>query len=333
MPLTVLQVLPSLKSGGVERHVIDLVKNLDTFEVKSLVCSGGGELEEELKNLNVGHISLKIGTKNPFKWVLLSFKLSQVIKNHEIDLIHVHSRAPAFIVCLSSFLSKTPWISTYHGAYKSTNIFKKFYNRIMTKGGGTIAISRYMEKHIKSHHPNAVTYFIPEGIDVKNFTFNPDLRVKKRQELGLKEEEQVWMLPGRWTTLKGHAVFLKALELLKAQGIHITGLLVGNKGENSKNKNSLVIQKLLKKASNLQCLVLEETSAIQDLYQAVDGVVSCSLVPEAFGRTTVEALTMGLPFIGTTLGATIELCEDVPNAFLVQPGDATALASALKKVY
>lgn len=69
-----------------------------------------------------------------------------------------------------------------------------------------------------------------------------------------------------------------------------------------------------------------------DLYAASDLVVHPALHPEGFGRVMAEAQLAGVPVIATSLGAACELIDDGQSGLLVPPGNASALADAVRRV-
>lgn len=78
---------------------------------------------------------------------------------------------------------------------------------------------------------------------------------------------------------------------------------------------------------------LGQRSDVGVLMQAVDAVVHPSIHPEPFGRTLVEAMRMGRPVIATDAGASAEILEEGRAGTLVPPGDAPALAAALRHAF
>ena len=124
--MKIIQLCPNLNQGGVERGIIEISKILDNQkDIVNYVCSNGGQLVSELKDSK--HYKLSIHKKNPINIVINSFKLAKYIKDNEIDIIHAHSRAPAWVGYLASKLTNTKYITTYHGIYSYHNIFKKWY--------------------------------------------------------------------------------------------------------------------------------------------------------------------------------------------------------------
>ena len=98
--MNILQVLPELKSGGVETGVVDLTKELARKGHKSVVISAGGPMVDEVKKAGGIHYELPVNEKNPVTVISMIRKICDVIEKEQINIVHARSRAPAF----SSFL-------------------------------------------------------------------------------------------------------------------------------------------------------------------------------------------------------------------------------------
>ena len=66
--LTVVQVLPELETGGVERGTLEVAEALVAEGHRSIVISAGGRMVTELEARGSEHISWSIGRKSPFTW-------------------------------------------------------------------------------------------------------------------------------------------------------------------------------------------------------------------------------------------------------------------------
>ena len=98
-----LQVLPSLKSGGVEKGTIDLSNYLSEKKYLNYIASSGGKLLDNINNKNIKHINLPLDSKFFFAYPFLANKLQKKINEYGINIVHLRSRAPAWLM---PFLSK-----------------------------------------------------------------------------------------------------------------------------------------------------------------------------------------------------------------------------------
>ena len=127
--LKVIQLLPELNVGGVERGTCDFSNALVKNGHKSVVISNGGIYEKDIINHGGKHINLPIHKKSLFS-LLLSKKLKNIYEEEKPDVVHIRSRMPAWInyYAFKKLSDKPLLISTFHGLY-STPI----YSQVMSK--------------------------------------------------------------------------------------------------------------------------------------------------------------------------------------------------------
>ena len=130
---TILQVLPSLETGGggVERGAVDVAITVARSGAKSLVASNGGAMVRELERAKVAHFGLPLHSKNPCTIFANIGRLEKIIREHEVDIVHVRSRAPAWSAFSAARRADVHFVTTFHGAYTGPgNFLKKHYNSI-----------------------------------------------------------------------------------------------------------------------------------------------------------------------------------------------------------
>jgi glycosyltransferase involved in cell wall biosynthesis len=325
--LRVLQILPELNGGGVERVTLDMVAGLRQAFPTTFVASSGGSLLPCLEQAGGSHFTLPLATKNPLQMLSNARRLAHLIRLHNIQLIHARSRAPAWSALWAARLAKIPLVTTYHSAYNTSNALKSFYNSIMTKGDRVIAISEFIMKHIGQEHPTAVprVRLIHEGIDVEEF--DPQLVTQQeiidlRKTWSIPPHATVYLLPGRVTRIKGQTIFIEAIRRLNNPNVF--GIILGRNQENS--PYSIDVRR---QCEGLPIRLVPHISQPRAAYAAADFVVYPSLAQEAFGRVTAEAGAMERVIIASNHGATSELCQDTKTGYLIPPGDSRALADAM----
>jgi hypothetical protein len=114
---TVLQVLPALDSGGVERGTIEIVEALTAQGWTALVASQGGRLVAAVERAGGRHITLPLRTKMPWVMWRNAGRLAEVIGGQGVDLVHARSRAPAWSAWLACRRTGVPFVATYHGIF------------------------------------------------------------------------------------------------------------------------------------------------------------------------------------------------------------------------
>ena len=170
---TIVQILPALNTGGVERGVVEISKALIDSDFRSIVISSGGYMVPQLKRNGTIHYKLDVQTKNPFKWPKIRSQLKVILENEKVDLIHVCSRVPAWIAFPLGTILNIPVVTSVHMRFRKSNFIKKYYNSILTRGSSIIAISKHIEDSIKKYFPKVSDKIkvIHRGVDLD--LFNP----------------------------------------------------------------------------------------------------------------------------------------------------------------
>ena len=150
---TIAQILPALNTGGVERGVVEISKALVKNNFRSIVISSGGHMEPQLRRTGTIHYKLDVHTKNPFRWLKIRKQLQVILEKENVDLMHLCSRAPAWIAFPLGRILNIPVITSVHMRFRKANFLKKIYNSILTKGDAIIAISKHIETSIKTMFP------------------------------------------------------------------------------------------------------------------------------------------------------------------------------------
>lgn len=312
--LTVLQILPALNRGGVERGTVQIDNALVAAGHTSIVVSRGGQLVSELKGT---HIELPVHTKNPIKMLFNAHLLKFVIKENNVDIVHARSRAPAWSAYLATKGTKAKYITTFHGTYNIQNGFKRWYNSVMTKGVKIIAVSDFIKNHIIDNYGIDAKKIqtIHRGIDIDKF--DPETKPAK---MGLPKGKKVVLLPGRITRWKGQAVFAEAM-----RGLDAIGLIVGD----SESQNYM---RELEEMLPDNVIIMPPTPNLAEVYAASDIVVTASIEPEAFGRVSVEGQAMGKPVVATAHGGSMENVVDGKTGVLVAPDNVESMRDGIAKL-
>ena len=308
--LKVIQLLPELNFGGVERGVKDFSKALVEKGHQSIVISNGGLLQEEIEKNGGKHINLPIHKKR-ISSLLLSSKLKDIYEKEKPDVIHVRSRMPAWVnfLAFKKLHQKPLLVSTFHGLY-STPI----YSQVMSKVDHAISISKTVKSYIKSTYKmtdDQIT-IIPRGCD--SLQFNQDEIESSWLEGWYKEFPQtigkkILTLPTRITKWKGVDSFIDLVEAIDSNDMH--ALVVGPVSESKKRYYQTLLDKVNKKSLSDKITFTGSRNDIANIYKISDIVYNLSIQPEPFGRTTIEAISCGTPVAGWRHGGTQEILEDL----------------------
>ena len=330
--MNVLQILPELNAGGVERTTIEMAEALMAEGHVPHVASAGGRMEDELAALGGVLHRMDAGTKNPLRWRGIQKQVETVIRENDIDIVHARSRAPAWPAYAAAKNTGIPFLTTYHGIYNSGNRLKRHYNAIMTRGARIIANSEFTKAHIIREHgtdPDIITV-IPRAVDLTAFdleALDTDDVAAEFERWGLPLDLTFVLLPGRLTRWKGQLVAIEALSLLPDS---FALICLGDAQGRDK-----YVEELRAKSKSLgveaRLSLPGHTRNVPAALAAADVVISASTDPEAFGRVAVEAQAMQRPVVATAHGGALETVVDNETGYLVPPGDAPALAKYIEK--
>lgn len=334
MPLdrktTILQVLPALDGGGVERGTVDMVQAIVAAGGRALVASAGGRMVPQIERAGGEHVGIALQTKDPFNIWLNAGRLARVIRENAVDLVHARSRAPAWSAYWAARRTGAPFVTTWHGFYGEDFPGKRAYNSVMARGVRVIAASQTIASRVLGTYgvDPARLRIIPRGVDTK--IFDPDGVVGDRvhrlaQAWRIPTEARIVLLPARLTRWKGAEILLDAAGLLNRPDVF--WVLTGD------DRSGAYARALLRRARRRQLLAnIRLPGHCEDMPAALmlaDVVVSASLKPEPFGRSVIEAQAMRRPVVAFAYGGAAETIADGHTGFLVSPGNTPALASAI----
>lgn len=320
--MNILQILPKLEVGGVERGTVDLARHLAENGHKSVVVSGGGTLVKKLDAAGVRHYELPVGAKNPFIISLMVFNLAGIIKRENIDIVHARSRVPAIIAFFASRMTHRVFITTAHGQYR-----KHLSTRVMGWGKFVIVATHAMARHMKDNFsvPSERIRVIPRGVDLKAFAYE-DPKNKRRLNFTVG-------MVSRITPIKGHFTFLKAVSRISRTVSKVKAVIAGSAP--SEKDEYLANIKLLIRRLALQDKV-EFLGLVEDVPRVLYGLdvlVSASQAQEAFGRSIIEAQACGVPVVATRVGGVTDVVEDGKTSLLCNPGDPKEMAEKILELY
>ncbi len=333
--MKVMQLLPELNSGGVERGTLEIARALVADGHQSIVISNGGRLVPDLEAEGTLHITLPIHRKALSSlWQIRP--LRKIIEQHQPDIIHVRSRVPAWLTHFA--LRKIPQhkrphlISTVHGFYSINR-----YSQIMTQAEKVIAVSDSVVKYITDHYKNCPPQDIVRiyrGIDPKAFPhgYQPPAQwfLNVYEDFPQLEDKFLICLPGRITRLKGHETLIELMEKLTEQYPNIHAVVVG--GADAKKAAYLDELENTIQTKNLRDKItfVGHRSDIREWLAFSNLVLSLSNQAETFGRTALEALSVGTPVIGWNRGGVAEILSNLYPQGLIDVDDRVALLNAVQ---
>lgn len=327
----VLQVLPALNVGGVERGTVDVAKALVAAGWRSYVASSGGPMVREIERAGGIHIALPLDTKNPFAIRANVTALTKIIETNGIDIVHARSRAPAWSARSAARRTGVHFVTTFHGLYGLGFPGKRFYNAVMASGERVIAISHFIADHLMSIYgvPRERIRVIHRGVDLVQFD---PVRVSEERIIQLAtrwrfgDGKHIVLMPGRLSRWKGQDLAIEALALLRRKDILCVMVGAAHGSPSWRTKVEALVHRL---GVEGQVMMVDECRDMPAAYKLAGVVIAPSRKPEAFGRTVAEAQAMGRLVIAADHGGARETVASGKTGWLVPPNDAAALAEAI----
>jgi len=326
--MRIVQLLPELNEGGVERGTMELSRELVKLGHESIVISAGGKLQEQIEKDGGKHITFDLCSKNPFTAPSRIIKLRKLLKELQPDILHVRSRVPAWLTYLANKKSGIPFVTTVHGFNSVSS-----YSKIMSMGDKVICVSGAIKSYIQKHYQTEEEKItvIPRGIDLEEFNSeNLDKEFIKdfKKEYSL-DNKHIITTVGRITQLKDHQTFIRAIASVKQNSVTVVGLIVGGVRED-KQEYSHSLESLVKELGLEDNIIFTGSqSKVAEIYVLSDVVVSSSKKPESFGRSVAEALALNTPVVATDHGGVLDIIVEGENGFFYPVGESEVLAECI----
>jgi glycosyltransferase involved in cell wall biosynthesis len=328
--MKVLQILPELAAGGVERGTLEIARFLRAQGHQSIVVSNGGRLVERLELEGSRHITMPVHRKS-LSSLLRVLAFRRLLQREQPDILHIRSRVPGWIALLAWSTMPSSMrphlVSTVHGFYSVNG-----YSAVMTRGERVIAVSQSIREYILKNYPRVSPErirCIPRGIDLGDYPrgWAPSVAWMSawRREYPALEGRWLLTLPGRITRLKGHEDFLRLIKVLVAEGQNVHGLIVGA----AHPRKRAYLEEIVQLAGELglaeRVTFTGHRSDLREVLAVSDLTYCLSTQPESFGRTTLEALALGKPVIGYDHGGVGEQLRAIQPGGRVAPGNEEEL--------
>ncbi len=317
---TILQVVPELETGGVERTAVDIAQACKARGWRALVASAGGRLVDELEAAGGEHIAMPLATKNPFIMGANAGRLAEIIRREKVSIIHARSRAPAWSALYAARKTGTPFATTYHGAYGQKNALKAFYNSVMARGDAVIANSHYTAGLIRARHPVAGEMtVIHRGTDIAAISDVPEARINAlRESWGVESGKRIVLQLARLTAWKGQKVTIDAFAGLATDLRKNCVLILAGDAQGRNDYVGELEARIAGHGLGEQVRLVGHCADVPAAMNAADVVAVSSVEPEAFGRAAVEAQAAGRPVIVSDLGAVGETVQAPPQVEATQ---------------
>lgn len=293
---------------------------------------------QDLRAAKTDHVQWPIGAKSllTLRWVR---PLRRLLSTTGAHIVHVRSRLPAWIAWLAwrgmDPATRPHLVTTVHGRY-TVNA----YSAIMTRGERVIAPSESIRAYIFENYPQTPAErvcVIPRGVSSAAFPYahRPPLEWlhKWRADHPALAGKYLITLPARISRQKGHDDFIRVTKALKDNGLPVHGLIAGPTAP--KHRKLLAQLKAAVRRNRLSETItfLGQRPDIREVLAISDCVLSLSNKPEAFGRTALEALSLGKPVFGYDHGGTAEILNRLFPSGLTAVRDVGAITAKIDRCY
>ncbi|MBA56370.1 MAG: glycosyl transferase [Pseudomonadales bacterium] len=327
--LTIVQVLPALNSGGVERGTAEFARELVNLGHRSIVISNGGGMVRQLEAEGTEHILMPVHKKSPTS-LLQVRPMRKLLATLKPDIVHVRSRIPAWIVWLAwrkmPSATRPGLVSTFHGMYSVSP-----YSAIMAKGEKLIAISDCVHQYILDNYdvdPAKITR-VYRGLDPASFNADACSDTWKSglyHDFPQLQGKKIILMPGRLSRWKGQEAFLEMMAKLVKLEPEAHGVVVGAAEPNKEHYLDELLQKRDELGLQEKVTFVGHRSDIQSFYGLAAVTCHMSNKAEPFGRTVPEALACGCAVVAFDRGGASESLNAGFPEGLVPADDVNAFA-------
>lgn len=344
-PLTVLIVVPSLDSGAADQGAVELTRALTGAGHRAVVVSRTGRLVAEVTAAGGTFVPLDVASTNPAVMLRNTAVLTRLVREYHCNAIHALGRAAAWSAYLAARARGVPFITSWYKGFREQNLFKRLYNRIMTRGDRVVAVSEQIAQLIHDRYgtPWQRIAVVPSTIDFDRF--DPDAVTRERVEAvrhawGVSRDTKVILITGRIVRRKGHHVVVRAVRRLKDMGLKdFLCVFVGE--DHGRTHYTGELWDLVLATDGMD--VVRMSASVADMpaaYAAASVVVSAAIQPEGVQRAMLEAQAMARPVIVSDLGAGPEVVLSPPavpesriTGLRFPAGDDAALAATLLRLF
>ena len=328
--LTVVQMLPTLVAGGVERGTLEVAEALVRRGHRALVISAGGPLTADLERVGAEHIRMPVAAKSPLTLAHVG-PVRRLLVDRGADVVHARSRVPAWVAYLAwrrlPAATRPRFVTTVHGLNSVS-----WYSSVMTRGERVIAVSEAARRYILLNYPSCAedrVQVIHRGVDPAEFPNGyvpePAWMESWRRSYPRLEGKRVLTLIGRLTRLKGHHDFITLIGRLRKSGTPAAGVIVGGTDPKRAAYAGELRRRVDREGLADRVFFSGHRSDVREIAAVSDAVLSLSTTPESFGRAVLEALRLGTPVLGYDHGGVGEILRAMYPEGAVPLGDQDEL--------
>lgn len=319
-----LQLTTHLNIGGIANYILSVSSVLKEKDIECLVVSAGGTLDAEFERRGIETRQLDIKTKFEFGPKVLKAipKISTLIREERIDIIHAHTRVSQALAFFASRITGVPYVTTCHG------FFKKRLGRMLFGlwGEKVIAISEPVRKSLIDDFKVAPprVELIYNGVDIDRFSrvYSDAELADFKRSLGLKDLPVVGTI-GRLSPVKGYRVFIEAMRDILAGHHMVQAIIIGDGPEESELKKQVLSLGI---EESVRILKSDPDTA---KYLAMMDIFVFPSIKEGLGLSLLEAMASGKACIASDIGGIKDLIKDGSTGLLFPTGNAKILSDSV----
>lgn len=325
--------------GGLRAQLLGLKKV--GYDV-SVVCTPT-KFGQKLEDLGIHVISVDISrSMTPFRDLISLWQFYQVFRKGNFDIVHTHTPKVSLLGQMAAKLAGIPVIiDTVHGFYfhddmkclnktfyiLTAKVAAKFSTRILSQSQEDVETA--INLNICS---SAVIRRLGNGLDLNRFNrarFERDLRIKKRNELGIPSDGLVVGIIGRLVREKGYLELFEAASKLAKKGYNIWLMAIGD--EEPQKSDAVHASDAERFGISGRTVFCGRRDDVDELMTAMD-IYALPSYREGYPRSVLEASAMSLPVVATDIRGCREAIVDGVTGFLVPVRNASALENAIEKL-
>jgi glycosyltransferase involved in cell wall biosynthesis len=309
---------------------------------------------EEIDGIHYHRISKKASKGFISLWRAVRSRIRHILKSEKIDLVHIHNPLVGFLAILNPQLWKVVKVCHFHSSWydeekinevgtETSEIplkLKLKLQLIRIMEGVGYSVSRtifFLSEYSKSRFLNYYTFtrpefcVIPGGVDIEEF--RPSTSKEEvdaiREKLKLSVEKPLVLTVRRLEQRMGLENLIRAAGILQRRSPDLKFQMVITGKGSLKEQLELLIQE--EKVSDcVQLVGLVPRESLPLYFRCADLFVLPTTAIEGFGLVTAEALSSGIPVMGTPVGATIEILQRIDQRLLFKNTSPEALAEGME---
>jgi glycosyltransferase involved in cell wall biosynthesis len=338
----VLQLVPDLEANSTAQTAIDIAAALDAAGARALIACEGGRMTGELQAKGGIFVSFPSRSKTPLAMVLNARRLARLIATERADIVHVHSRALAWVAYGATRMTRTPLVTSFQSGGRGANPITLRYNSVLARGDAVLADSRFSAELARRLHTPAAAKIrvVRQGVDCRIFapdTVAPARVQEVRRRWKVAPHEQIVLLMAQTSHVSAPKLLIEAARLLARSGLAGVKFILAGDGKTG------AITRGIDRAiasEGLQGIIYRAVNPdMPAAYLAASVVVVLPSGAQPACDAAIQAQAMGTPVIAANTGAAPETIlappvvgESARTGFLIKPGDAAALAMAIAHI-